>query len=244
MRITILFAIAVLITVSSCSKKDCLSLKGDIQKEVRYTANFDTVYVNDYFQVYLKSDTINKIEIETFSNFIKNVDTKVFDNKLIISDLNACRFLKGYKAKKITISSKNIRKIVVNDGIELYSVDTLKFPYLLIEYLSEIGSCDLTVDNKQTQIACWYSAGKFKVSGKTNYLYIGIAAMASVLAYDTEADKVYAVNSSLGDIQVNAKKSLTALIRNEGDIFYKGNPASLKLADSSGTGKLIRIVED
>ncbi len=237
--ITVIFVLF----AASCSKHDCFKSSGSVQSEHRYLDEFDTIYINDYFQVALKTDTINKVEVEAGSQLIKNIKTDVSNNTLTINDLNACKFIKGYKAKKLTISTNDISKIIVNDGVELTSVDTLKFNRLLIRYFSDIGSCDLTVDCKRIIIDVWYASGEYKVRGKTNYLTLSMNSISSAYAYDIEADNVYATSNTLGDIHLGVKKYLYANIKNEGNIYYKGNPSSIKLVDSLGTGKLIKVYD-
>ncbi len=227
--------------LASCSKQDCFKSAGSVSSEMRYLNEFDTIYINDYFHVTLKTDTVNKVEIEAGNKLIGNIKTDVNNNTLTIKDLNACKFFKGYKKKKLRISTNDLSKIIVNDGVELTTVDTLKFKQLLIRYFSDIGSCDLTVDCKRITIDVWYAAGKFMLKGKTNYLALSMSSMSSAYAYGMEADNVYTSSNTLGDIHLKANKSLYAVIKNKGNIYYKGNPASIKLIDSVSTGKLIKV---
>ncbi len=244
MKMRSIIYIATLVFVvfaASCSKQDCLKSAGSVSNEMRYLDEFDTIYINDYFQVELKTDTVNKIEIEAGNKLIGNIKTDVNNNALTIKDLNACRFVKGYKAKKLKISTNDISKIIVNDGVELTTVDTLKFSQLLVRYYSDIGSCDLTVDCKRITIDVWYAAGKFILNGKTNYLSLSMSSMSSAYTYNMEADNVRISSNTLGDIHLKANKSLYAIIKNKGNIYYKGNPSSINLIDSLGTGKLIKV---
>ncbi len=240
MRIVVLIMIFLSVVLSiSCEKHGCIKSSGKPAKEIRHLSGFDKIQIYNYYKVYLKTDSINKIEIEAGENLLKNIETEIKDSTLIIRDLNACRFMKGYDAKKLYISARELKKIVIEDGVELLSIDTLKLDKFYLRYYSDIGSCNLTVNCQLLYFDVWYGTGNYVFSGKTKSLYLAMEAVSHADASMLEADYVQARNNSLGDIYVNVTKRLYAKIRNDGNIYYKGNPSLVKLTDSIGNGKLI-----
>lgn len=242
MKLKQISAIFLLIAIAfSCAKQDCLKSAGSTTKEFRALKGFDKIQIYNYFNVYLKSDTVNKIEIEAGENIIQNIETNIVDSVLIIKDLNACGFMKGYKEKNIYISAKKYTSLIIEDGVNLFSVDTLRFDKMLIRYLSDIGASDITAKCRMLHFEVWYGAGNFTLKGKADYLTLGMNSMSNTFAEDLEANYSTVRNNSLGNIYVNAKKRLNVSILSEGNVYYKGKPEIINLNDSVGTGKLINI---
>jgi hypothetical protein len=239
-RIVIVLLILVSILNFSCKKKDCLKSAGDRSSESRNLGTFRKIEIYNYFNVYLKQDTVNKIEIEAGENQVPNIETSVIDSVLIISDLNACGFIKGYADKNLYISVDTLNEVEVFDGVNLYSVDTLKFSSLKVKFVSDIGHCDLTVDCNRLTFQVWYGTGDYFLKGKTNYLYFDIEYLAFGYANELEAQSAYVYQNSMGNSYVNVAGQLRALIVDEGNIFYKGNPAEIIIEEHSGSGKLIK----
>ena len=223
----------------SCGKKDCLSSSGEQKSEIRSLETFRKIDIYNYFNVYLKSDTVNKVEIEAGEKLISNIETSIVDSVLTIRDLNACGFMKGYDKKNLYISVDTLSEVIINDGINLYSSDTLKFPSLNVLFLSDIGYCDLTFDCNNVNFQVWYGSGDYILRGKTNSMYFAIHTLAFGYAEELETKSCYAFNGSMGNCYVNVSGQLRALIKDEGNIYYKGNPTEVIVEEHSGTGKLI-----
>jgi len=229
-----------LISHFSCKEKDCLKSSGEQKSEVRLLETFRKIDIYNYFNVYLKSDTIDKIQIEAGEKLLSNIETSIIDSVLTIRDLNACGFIKGYDRKNLYISVDTLEEVVIHDGINLYSSDTLKFPSLKIKFLSDIGHCDLTLDCNAVTFQVWYASGDYILRGKTNSLYFDIETLAIGYAEELQANSCYVLNNSMGNCSVNVSGQLRALIKDEGDIYYTGNPSEIIIEEHSGTGKLIK----
>jgi hypothetical protein len=239
-RIIIAFLVLISVLHYSCDKKDCLKSSGDRSTETRHLSTFRKIEIYNYFNVYLKSDTVNKIEIEAGENQLPNIETSIIDSVLTIRDLNACGFIKGYDKKNLYISVDDMNEIEVKDGINLYSVDTLKFPYLKVKFVSDIGSCDLKVDCKKLTFHVWFGTGDYILRGKTDDLYFDIQYLAFGYASELEAKSAYVYQNSMGDSYVNVSGKLRYLIFDEGNIYYQGNPTELIPEEHKGEGKLIK----
>ncbi len=238
----IITALLVLVSVLhfSCSKEDCLKSSGEKGFEIRQLPSIKKIEIYNYFYVYLKYDTINKIEIEAGEKLIPNIETSVVDSVLTIKDLNACGFIKGYDAKNLYISVDTLSEIVIKDGINLYSVDTLKFPSLKVKFVSDIGYCDITVDNKNLTFQVWFGSGDYILRGKTDYLYLNMNYLSFGDANELLAKSAYVYNKSMGDCYVNVSNKLRAFIKDEGSIYYRGNPTEVILEEHTGKGKLVK----
>ena len=224
----------------SCGKKDCLSSAGSRTTISRKLDAFKQIELSGYYNVYLKSDTINQIEIEAGENQVPNIETSVNDSVLTINDLNACGFLKGYAEKNIYISFNSLSEIVIHDGVKLYSIDTLRFDVFQIQFLSDICYCDLTVDCNQLFFLFSYGSGDYILRGKTNYLYLNTEFLSFVNANELETSSCYVFNKSMGDCFVNTNGQLKVFIKDSGNIYYSGSPSEIIIEEKTGTGNLIK----
>lgn len=232
----------VMLFQQSCARKDCLSSSGNKTSEIRALQPFKKIEVYNYFKIYFKQGVENKVEIQTGEKLISNIETIVLDSVLTIKDLNACGFMKGYEEKNLIITVDTLEEINIHDGAELYTIDTLKSDgTLIIKFLSDIGTCDLAVDNKQTTLSVWYASGDFKLRGETDYLYLAINELAFGYAEELDAKSCYVVADSMGDCYVNTNGPLRVLILNTGNIYYKNNPSEIIYVEQTGTGKLIKV---
>jgi hypothetical protein len=237
----LLSIIAVILQANlSCAKMDCLASAGKRTTKSRILKPFTKFEILDYFNVYLKTDSINKIEIEAGQNEIGNIETDISAKNLIIKDLNACPFMKGYSEKKLYIHSDTLSNIIVHDGINLFSVDTLKQDDMNIKFLSDIGHCDLTLCCKNLFFETWFSSGDFILKGKTGYLYLYLDGLSFTNAKQLETESCYVYNNSMGDAYVRTSGILEVHIKNSGNVYYSGSPSEILLKENTGSGKLIK----
>jgi hypothetical protein len=235
----ILFAGLIIFNLS-CAKTDCLSGAGKHMTKSRNLEPFKNIQIYSYFNVYLKQDTINKIAIEAGEKEVENIETSITDSTLIIKDLNTCQFIKGYAEKKLYISVDTLTTLVIHDGINLYSIDTIKQKELSIRFLSDIGFCDLTFDGGNLDFEVWYSSGDFILRGKTESLYLNINELSFADASTLEAGSCYVYNNSMGDARVKTNGLLQVLLENSGNVYYSGFPSEIQLLEKTGSGKLFK----
>lgn len=226
--------------LSSCGKNDCLKSAGKQTKEVRELEAFKQVEIYNVFNVYLKSDTVNQVTIEAGENLLENIETSVVDGVLTIRDQNTCDFVKGYAPKNLYISVDTLSEVIIHDGVRLYTIDTLEFNTLKIKFLSQIGYCDLLLNGYSFQLQVWYASGDFKLGGKAKYSYLDCEELAFFYAEELETDFCNVFQNSMGDCYVKTNGELKVQIEDSGNIYYSGVPSEIIMADTSGTGKLIK----
>jgi len=238
-RNILLFAL-LLFVLTSCEKNNCLSSGGDIIIEERGLDKFKYIVINNNFEIYLKNDTVHKVEIEAGNKLIPYIETKVEGDTLTITDLNKCDFVKGYDSKKLIISVDTLKQITLYAS-DLYTVDTFKVHSLYVLFLSQLAYCDLTVDAHSFKLSIWYASGDFKVSGKTDVAYLGTEQTSFIYAENLENTTCNVNNNSMGDCYVKAGKNLYYSIRNSGNIYYSETPDTVIINEHSGTGKLFKL---
>ena len=225
----------------SCKKNNCLSPTGKIVSEERILAPFQYIETYGTAKLYLKNDTLHRVAIVAGDKLIPFIETSVENGILTIKDLNKCDFMKGYRDKKIYISVDTLKEININNASDLYTVDTFKVHSLKVKFLSELGSCDLTVDAYNFQLQIWYASGDFKVKGNAYSAYLDAESMAFIYADSLNNTSCTVNNNSLGDCYFKAGRWMYISIKNSGNIYYTGEPEETFVKELSGSGKLIKM---
>ncbi len=241
-RFRYLFIIVFLLIVTqACQKNNCLSTGGDIVSEERILDTFKYIVTNNNFEIYLKNDTVHKIEIEAGEKLLPFIETTVKNDTLTISNLNGCDFIKGYDDKKIYISVDTLKQITINNASDLFTVDTFKVQNLKVLFLSDLGYCDLTIDAYVFQLQVWYASGDFKVGGYAYSAYLNTEQTSFIYAENLENTICSVKNNSMGDCYVKAGKWLYYSIMDEGNVYYTGTPDTIIVNEHSGTGQFIKL---
>ncbi len=80
--------------------------------------------------------------------------------------------------------------------------------------------------------------GDCQVSGKANFLMVSATNLPTFYGFGLVTDSCYINGATLGQIQVNTTQVLKCINYGSGNIFYKGNPPVVNVANY-GSGKLI-----
>jgi hypothetical protein len=224
----------------SCARYDCLIGAGNQAKEIRNIGTFKQIEIYDYFNVYLKQDTIDMIVVEAGENELVNISTKVNNGILTIKDSNTCRFVKGYSENNLYISIDTLEQVFIYDGVNLFTSDTLKQENILIRFLSDIGSCNLLLNCRNLRFEVWYSSGDYTLKGKSGICYLSTHELSVVYAQELEAGQYCVYNNSMGSSFVKTSGILEVFIKNSGDVHYLGEPSEILLREDTGAGSLIK----
>ena len=228
-------------SLGSCEKNNCLSSGGDIVQEERVLEPFQNIETYNNFEIYLKNDTVHKVEIEAGEKLIPFIETEVENNVLTIKDSNKCDFLKGYDTKKLYISVDTLKEITINEASDLYTVDTFKVHSLKVKFLSQLGYCDIIVDAHLFQLQVWYASGDFKVGGNVYSAYLNAESTSFIYAEGLNNTGCRVSSNSMGDCYVKAGKWMYYKIKDSGNIYYTGTPDTIIVEDHSGAGQFIKV---
>ena len=134
LRITFFF----ILILSSCDKQDtfdCIqSIGHHITKEFN-TAHFDEILVNENIELTVKVGSLFSLKIQTGSNMMSDVNYKIKDGILILTDENRCNWVRSYAPTKVTVVAPSLKKITSNTQYEIKSEGVLTYPSL--ELISE-----------------------------------------------------------------------------------------------------------
>ena len=230
-----------LLAFSSCKKGeqwDCVKSTGKIVQEERSTGAFEVLYVEDNVNVILTNDSTDKIIVEAGDNLLKKIKTEINGNTLVISNKNKCNWVRSFKKEiKVYLGIKKAKGIFHAGYGDITSEELLQKDTIVIHHYSS-GNIHLKL-NANSIWADMDRLGNFTLEGQTNGLVMisyGLGKMDTRNLISTES---YVTNKAQGECHVYSNNILGVEIKNDGNVYYYGNPASVDFI-KNGKGSLIK----
>jgi hypothetical protein len=238
---TMIFLLPALwIGLSGCSKSgECITNTGTIIREERRLGDFDSINVQDYVNLILTQDSVNRVVVEAGENVISGITTEVVNNELLINNTLRCNWLRSYsKPMNVYIHARNLQKIYYNGSGNITSTNVLK-PYgLILDIWGGCGSINLDLDIVQGVFLLHLGTVDITLRGKCAVCSIYQGDYGIFKCGELKAGYSYITNKGSNDCYVNAWQYLSAIIGSIGNIYYTGNPDTVKVL-VNGKGKLI-----
>lgn len=236
-----LIYILVLSLVFACDSEnagDCFQKTGTIIQQEVALDTFDKILVNRDVELIIKDGASQQILIETGENLMNDVEAIVVDGKLILTDNNACNYVRDYGITKVYVTSPNITEIrsstqytVSSDGVLTYPSLTVLAEDFGVPDTFTNGNFNLEIDNNSFILVFNNLANCF-ISGKTTNLSVTFAAGTSRFeGADLVAENVKVSNRSSNDMVVNPQASLTGSIRGTGDVISVNKPPVIDIEE-------------
>ena len=180
----------------------------------------------DVIEILVTVPDLNSVSINGSGDF---VFSGVFSTDALMLNLNGSGDLNGnLKTNKVKIDvrgSGDIDVVGINDELSLYMT----------------GSGDVRVRklqlNKCTVVMT--GSGDLQLEGSVSLLVSKLSGSGDMGAYDLNAAKVDVVGNGSGNISVSVSDYLKAALNGSGSIYYKGNPAKVKISEK-GSGEIIQ----
>lgn len=246
MKSKILFLI-LMIGLFSCKKaqeRSCFKGKGEeITTEVVIDTNIDSLILHDDIYYTLIPGKKSKVVLTGGENLLSFIDIYVEDGKLTIQNKNKCKFLRSLKNKiYASIYVDSITYIEYYGSRGLQNKDTLHSGELRLVITDGAGEVDLTLKNGYTSATVTYGVGNFILHGQTSIAYFNCSGNSYCDTRDFKIIQEVSVNSNTqANMLVNAGNThLIAVIRQDGNIEYVGNPND-KILNRKGKGELIHL---
>ena len=232
---------AVALLFHGCNKDGgvCVSSSGEVTRQIRNITGFNEIQVNDNVSLILTTDTISPLVVEAGKNILGGITTKVENGILTLENKNTCNWLRNYsKPINVYVSSRSIWRIIYNGSGNVSTTGTLKLDSLSVEVWGGCGTIDLALD-------IW--KGNFSLNmGTVDFRLRGISAITSVFSGDyglydgrnLRTGYTFITSNGSNDCYVQATNSLDVTIGSIGNVYYSGQPGSIK-ANIYGTGKLL-----
>jgi hypothetical protein len=244
-RLAFLSAI-VLFCFPGCDKDpffNGLKKAGHKTSEERVLPSFRAITINDMFDVSLTKDTINKVILEGGENLLPSIVTKSENGLLTIKDDNTCSWARSYDNRiSIKICYTSLDSIMILGQANLKSLDTICAPTIYMLSKSPIADIDVSVNCGVLHSWVYSGTGTYKLSGKANYANLYVNGMAYMYAQNLVTETTSVQSLTIGDIIVNASKSVNVNIFRSGNVYYTGNP-SISIDRKSSTGNVIKLTK-
>ncbi|HEY4656119.1 MAG TPA: head GIN domain-containing protein [Cyclobacteriaceae bacterium] len=216
-----------------------------VTKKTLELPEFNSVYVNSNYTVYLKQTNKQEVLVEALTEIYELTDIHVEDGILMINvDRKPTNTNKSIWSKiddiklnptmKVTISMKNINELQINGGGKIISQNSLATNSIR---LGVSGSGTMELDLKGDIIKAEVSGpGRMNLSGYGNSIEALVSGAGSINGFGCGIETAKAKVSGTGLCELNVTNDLHASILGNGSIKHKGNTKNVqKKVYGSGT---------
>lgn len=240
-RIIVFILSGTLMLFSAC-EKIILNNPGKQVSVSKLITPFSEIAIYDIFDIEIKSDSIYSLRLTGYSDYLENISFTIDSGILKISDNNNYKWLADYPRTKIAIGFPKIGTFWVEAPVHLISLDTLKLDRFELVSRGKTAEIDLTLD--VNSLVLWTGSldfGYYVLKGKAKSSFIWHQGNSIVDAKELESNNCEVYNFSIGNSFVNAITKLKVHLYSSGNIFYRGDPGEINIAEQSNKGKLIRL---
>jgi hypothetical protein len=218
----------------SCEKpSECIESTGEmVTRNIPVTA-FTKIKVYRGIELIVTQGAEYKVEIQSGSNLIDNIEITQVDNQLILKDNTTCNWLRDYGQTKVYITAPNLEEIYSKTDRNISSNGVLTFPTFRLYALDKNGDFDnaagtgdfyINVNNNQLIIET-NTVSRFFISGSTNDAVLDFwAGDSRIDASNLIAQTIEVYHRGSNDMIVKPIQSITGKMVSTGDIILKNNP--------------------
>ncbi|WP_456436945.1 head GIN domain-containing protein [Psychroserpens sp.] len=241
----IIFVFAVL----SCNNEDapdCFQNSGDSIQEEFIVNDFDKITVFAGVELIIKQDVTQQVIVETGEYLLNDIEVKVENNRLLITNDNACNISRDYGLTKVYVSVPNLTEIRNGSGLTVSSDGVLAFDNLKLVSedfnvegdVNSDGDFNVVVDCIELDCIVNNLSSIF-ISGEVDDLFIGYySGDARFEGRHLIAQNIEIYQRSSNDMIINPQQTLTGEIRSTGDVIVVNTPSTIDV-EQFYTGKLI-----
>ena len=220
-----------------------LSIPLQAQKqEERSFSNFTVVDIRGDFEIIFEKGDKNQIKLTSTNIPLDQVSTSQKGATLKIKrKLSLGEAFEDSGVKLHIIHNNELAILVIDGSSEVIVKDTINVNEAYLE-MSGSGSFRATIQSKRLKLDS--SGGtEWKLSGEVSTLMIKATGSSNVdaLALSSDVAEVNAIGSA--DIKVKVNEDLNAKITGLGNIYYTGEPSSVR-SKVTGTGKVKKYKGD
>lgn len=220
--------------LAACEDTNCIKGNGEVVQRTLDLQSFNEVEANGDFKVYITQGPTQHVEVKGEPNILNELKTDVANNKWSIG-YNSC--IRRSKAVEVYITMPEVRSLYLNGSGLINSQNVIMATELPVT-VNGSGKIDLdlTAAKVITRIT---GSGEINLQGEAPLHHVSISGSGKAKAYDLVADNVTVNISGSGLTEVTATDALDVSITGSGEVYYKGNPATVNKS-VSGSGKVVK----
>lgn len=235
--------ISVLFFLASCSKpenRSCWKSNGEINSITsEWIQTHHTIELKDDINLILINDSLNYLTIEGPENLIEFIDISYDSDKMIMSNLTRCDFLRKPQPINVYYHYTELKRI------ELVGYGTLSnynniYHNINIQANESLSDINLQLQNDSTYLILIKGSLDVTLNGSSNYLYGYASGFGPFDAKSLSCNNAHGHSTGLGDFFLHATDQLTIELRSRGNFYYSGDPLNTHFIQT-GTGKIVNM---
>ncbi|WP_286130556.1 GIN domain-containing protein [Solirubrum puertoriconensis] len=218
---------------------DCFKSSGSVSTERRELPAFNVLRLYDNVEVTVVQDTETYAEVRTGRNLQEDLELKVQDGTLTISNTSRCNWVRRYDVPhQVTLHVPRLTDVFHVGEKTMRTEGTFRQDTLFL-HLSRAGDLEFNVESKYLWVDL-YELGDMKLSGHSTELIATVGDLGRLFAKDltTKRASVHLDKLSDGDAYVRTIDFLGAQVAGTGTLYYSGPPAQ-KDVKVTGKGKAV-----
>lgn len=228
------FMAAILIGLSfpSCTK---ISGEGPVMSETRSVADFKSIRSGMSGDVFIRQDSIFKVEVRGQKNILDVLNTTVSGGELKI-DFDHNVSIRNNERVEVYISCPDISGIALSGSGNISTTNNIS-PAAISVSVSGSGSVNMPSLNTSSLFAKISGSGDISIlNGTAPALETEISGSGSMDLLGLQSANATVKITGSGDTKVNVSEQLNVKITGSGDVYYKGRPGVS--SSISGSGKV------
>jgi hypothetical protein len=242
-KLNILFVLIMALQVSSCSDLcECFHGTGDVITEERSLGSISGIHLANDVDVIIYVSNFSKIRVTAGDKLINDVKTSEKNGILYIQNDNKCNWVRKFNPTlTVEVWTNNIHSIYAdNSSGDITCMDTLHVDNFRIDAFNCLGTFRLKINTDVATLAINNGPCDMYVEGFANTQYNYNAGFGVLNCENLLGENNYVHNKGTNQIYVNSNSILEVTIGYIGNVYYKGNPVTIKKL-ITGSGKLIKI---
>lgn len=227
----------------SCSDMgDCFKGSGAMTAEYRELDPIKRIDLRTNVDLIIHPDTFYRVLVRAEGNLIDEIETSRKDSTLYIRNNNRCNWVRKFNPELVVeVWVKELNNIFVesSDG-NIYFSDTLDSYIFRFDSYDSQGKFHLKLNSFIATLAMHTGPSDMKAEGIALVQYNYSAGFGKMECLGLKSEKIYMNNKGTNDVYVRSSEVIEAKIESQGNIFYTGDPVSVK-AELLGSGKIIKL---
>lgn len=242
MNIIIRYTVLIILMglTSSCEKL----FFNDLSKTTRLVfddLDFNTVHINDSFNLHLVQDSVYKIIMEVSEELAENMEYLSDGDTAKLYDHNSKKWLPSYTTPIVYIHFPVLDHLRIRAPGHISTIGTIQqksFSLLVTQHTGQIN-LNLEVENLRIITGITRNYGQYIISGTATEAYLWMRSACSLDAYDLNAENTRIINNTINYTRVRANSILRTKITASGNVYYQGTPHEIIIEEQSSSGRLI-----